>query len=171
MNLMTMGFGGFTWQVNPTSLRLEWARDIKETALPFAGRVLTDLGVKKRRVTGEGYFTGPECMERWQALSAAFAKGGSAYLQLPGQAPFLAVMAELKLLGEPGEDAVHYSFVFTEEKGQEGYRGGRVHKAAAGESLWDYAWRYRVPIEQMHKANPHIRDIACLEQGEEVRVP
>ncbi len=171
MNLMTMGFGGFTWQVNPTALKLELGRNLRETALPFAGSRLEDLGQKKRRVRGEGYFTGADCLERWQALSAAFAQGGAGYLQLPGQAPFLAVMEELKLLGEPGEDVVHYSFVFTEEKGGEGYQGGRVHKAAAGESLWDYAWRYRVPIEELHGANLHIRDIACLEQGEEVRIP
>ena len=171
MNCMTMSFAGIPWQVNPTALRLEMGRNLRETSLPFAGSRLEDLGVKKRRVSGEGWFTGPGCMERWQALSAAFAAGGAGYLQLPGQAPFLAVMEELRLLGEPGGNAVHYSFVFTEHKGPVGYQGGRVHKAAAGESLWDYAGRYQVPIEEMHRANLHIRDIACLEQGEEVRIP
>lgn len=170
MNLMTMGFKGFTWQVNPTALKLELGRNLRETALPFAGSRLEDLGQKKRRVRGEGYFTGPEALAQWQALGEAFASGGAGYLQLPGQAPFLAVMEELKLLGEPGGGAVHYSFAFTEYKGGAAYRGGRTHKAAAGESLWDYAWRYRVGIEELHRANLHIRDIACLEQGEEVRV-
>jgi len=166
-----MGFAGFTWQVNPTALRLEMGRNLRETALPFAGSRLEDLGLKKRRVSGEGWFTGADSMERWQALSEVFAKGGTGYLQLPGQAPFLAVMEELRLIGEPAEDAVHYSFAFAEKDGGGDGQGGRVYRAAAGESLWDYSWRYRVPIEELHRANLHIRDIACLEQGEEVRVP
>ena len=37
MHLMTMGFKGITWGVNPTALRLEWARSLRETVLPFAG--------------------------------------------------------------------------------------------------------------------------------------
>lgn len=171
MHLMTMGFKGITWEVNPTALRLEMARNLRETALPFAGSRVEDLGRKKRRVTGEGYFTGKDCMEQWQALGTALAEGGPGYLQLPGQTPFLAVLEELRLLGEPGEDVIHYSFVFTETKADEGYKGGRVHRAAQGESLWDYAWRYHVPMEELHRANLHIRDIACLEQGEEVVIP
>ena len=43
--------------------------------------------------------------------------------------------------------------------------------AQAGESLWDYARRYEKTMEEMIAANPHIRDIAVLEVGEEVRVP
>lgn len=171
MHLMTMGFKGITWKVNPTALRLEWTRSLRETVLPFAGSRLEDLGRKKRRVLGEGYFTGTDCMARWQALSAAFAQGGPGYLQLPGQDPFLAVLEELKLLGEPGEGAVRYSFVFVEAKGQEGGKGGEACRAAAGESLWDYAWRWQEPIEEVRGANLHIRDIACLEQGERVVRP
>ena len=41
MHLMTMGFKGITWGVNPTALRLEWARSLRETVLPFAGSRLT----------------------------------------------------------------------------------------------------------------------------------
>ncbi len=171
MHLMTMGFKGITWGVNPTALRLEWARSLRETVLPFAGSRLEDLGRKKRRVLGEGYFTGDDCMARWQALGAAFAEGGPGYLQLPGQAPFLAVLEELKLLGEPGEGAVHYSFVFVEAKGHQDGGSGQVYRAGAGESLWDYAWRWQRPVEEVRWANPHIRDIACLEQGERVVRP
>lgn len=171
MNLMTMGFKGFTWQVNPTTLRLELGRNLRETALPYVGSRLEDLGKKKRRVSGEGYMIGKECMAQWQALGAAFAQGGAGYLQLPGQKPFLAVMEELKLLGEPGENALRYSFAFVESLGDEDAGEGRVFYAAAGESLWDYAWRHHCDIGALRAANQHIRDIACLEQGEEVRVP
>ncbi len=171
MNWMAMRFKGFTWPVNPTALKLEMGRSLRETALPFAGSQLEDLGQKKRRVTGEGYFTGEKAQAQWQALGELFAMGGAGPLQLPGQMPFWAVMEELAQIGEPGGDVVHYRFAFAESKSGKAYKGGRTHRAAAGESLWDYAGRYQVKIEELHKANLHIRDIACLEQGEEVRVP
>ncbi len=168
---MTLRFRDFTWRVNPTSLRVECGRSLKETALPFAGSWTEDLGPKKRRVTGEGYFTGVDCMDQWQRLERAFQQGGPGSLQLPGLEPFLAVMDSLKLLGEAGDGLVRYGFSFTEHWAGEAWRGQGRHKAAAGESLWDYAWRYGWDMEALRQANPHIRDIAALEPGEEVFAP
>ena len=160
MRLMTMSFKGLFWQVNPTELNVEYAQNIRETALPFAGSRLADLGVKKRQVTGRGYFVGSGCRE-----------GGPGNLQLPGLEPFRAVLSGLRLLGEEGADIVKYSFAFTEVWAGESYRGQGVHRAEAGESLWDYAGRYGWDMELLRAANPHIRDIACLELGEEVFAP
>lgn len=171
MNLMTMRFKSFTWQINPTALNVERARNLKETVLPFAATRTVDLGEKKRRVTGQGYFTGEDCMEQFRQLEALFAIGGPGNLELPGLEPFWAVMDSLKLLGEEGGKLAKYSFSFTEAWSGEVYRGQGVHKAAAGESLWDYAGRFGWDIEELRRANPHIRDIACLEQGEEVYAP
>ena len=168
---MTMRFKGYTWQVNPTSLQVACARSVKETPLPFAGGLTVDLGLKKRRVSGEGYFVGADCMDQWRRLEEVFAQGGPGSLQLPGQEPFWAVMDSLKLLGEPGKDLVKYSFGFTEHQAGEPYRGQEVRRAAAGESLWDYAWRHGWDMEALRRANPHIRDIADLKEGEEVRSP
>ena len=42
MELMTMSFKGMCWRVNPTELRVEYAQNVKETALPFRGSRLTD---------------------------------------------------------------------------------------------------------------------------------
>lgn len=171
MNQMTMRFKDFTWRNNPTELALELGRNVKETTLPYAGSRLEDLGNVKRRVTGEGYFSGTDCMEQWEALRTVFSLGGPGSLQLPGQKPFLAVMDLLKLLGTPGKELVRYGFSFTEYRAEEAYQGAGIHQAAAGESLWDYAWRYGRGLEEMVEANSHIRDIAILKEGEEVRVP
>lgn len=171
MNLMTMSFKGLCWRVNPTELDVEYARNIRETMLPRVGSVLSDLGVKKRRVTGKGCFVGKDCMAQWLRLEELFRQGGPGSLQLPGLEPFKAVLSGLKLLGEAGGGMVKYSFTFTETWSGEGWRGQGVHRAAAGESLWDYAGRYRWDIEDLRRANPHIRDIASLELGEEVYEP
>lgn len=171
MRLMTMRYKGFTWRVNPTSLRLELGRNLRETALPYAGSRLEDLGKRRRRVSGEGYLAGEGLQEQWRELAQAFTSGGPGYLQLPGQEPFLAAMEELKLLGEPGEGLLRYSFAFAEARGEQACAGGRVYTACAGESLWDYAWRYGCDMERLRQANPHVRDIACLGQGEKVVLP
>ena len=102
MNLMGMRFRDFTWPHNPTALTLALERNVKETALPYRGSRLEDLGEAKRRITGEGYFTGEDCGKQWRQLQAVFRRGGPGSLQLPGQEPFLAVMDSLKLLGRPG---------------------------------------------------------------------
>lgn len=170
MNLMTMSFKGFTWQVNPTSLNVDCARNLKETPLPFAGTWAADLGPKKRRVSGQGYFIGADSMNQWRKLEEIFAQGGPGSLILPGAEPFPAVMDSLCLLGEEGGGLVKYSFGFTEYRAGES-RDRAVRKAAAGESLWDYAGRFGWDMEELRRANPHIRDIACLEAGEEVYAP
>ncbi len=171
MNLMGMSFKDFIWEHNPTALTVSEERTVKETTLPFSGARLEDLGAKKRRVTGEGYFTGTDCWERWNALRQVYARGGPGSLRLPGQEPFLAVMDGLKLIGAAGKDLVKYSFSFIEQWSGPEYGGAGLHFAEDGESLWDYAWRYGRTIEELVRANPDIRDIACLEYGEEVRAP
>lgn len=171
MNLMTMSYKGLCWQVNPTSLNVEYEQNIRETLLPFADSRLTDLGAKKRRIFGQGYFVGKRCMEQWRRLEELFRLGGPGNLQLPGMDPFRALLTGLKLLGEEGEELVKYSFTFTEASSGELWRGQGVHRAAAGESLWDYAGRYGWDIDRLRAANTHIRDIACLEPGEEVYAP
>lgn len=171
MNLMTMRFKGFTWRINPTELRVEHARRVKENVLPFSESKAVDLGARKRQVSGEGYLTGQGCMGEWRRLEALMRAGGPGFLQLPGLEPMWAVMDSLKLLGEAGEGLVRYSFAFTEFYGGEAYLGGGRHFASAGESLWDYAGRYGWNIERLRRANPHIRDIACLEAGEAVYAP
>ena len=171
MELMTMSFKGMCWRVNPTELRVEYAQNVKETALPFRGSRLTDLGAKKRRVLGQGYFVGKDCMEQWRRLEGLFREGGPGSLQLPGMEPMRAVLSELRLLGEAGGGLVKYSFAFVETWAGESYRGQGTHRAAQGESLWDYAGRYGWDMEELRAANAHIRDIACLGQGEEVYAP
>lgn len=171
MNLMGMSFRGFTWKNNPTALTVSDGRNVKETTLPYAGTRAEDLGRQKRRVAGEGYFAGEDCWEQWNALRQVYSKGGPGSLRLPGQEPFLAVMDGLKLIGAAGKDLIKYAFSFLEVKSAGEYDGAGVHRAKAGETLWDHAWRYGRAVEELVRTNPDIRDIAALKEGEEVRIP
>ena len=162
MNLMVMSFHDFIWRNNPTSLTVSSERTVKETLLPYAGTETEDLGRQKRRVQGEGYFVGEDCWEQWNALHALYLQGGVGSLRLPGQHPFLAVLDSLKLIGVAGKDLIRYSFSFVESQGAADYRGKGVYRAEQGESLWDHAWRWKRDIEELRRANPHLRDIGCL---------
>lgn len=169
--MMGMRFREFTWQNNPVSLRVSNARNVEEISVPYGESRAEELGSRRRKVTGEGYFSGEDCMEQWDKLQAAFAQKGPGMLQLPGVSPFLALMDSLELIGAQGKDLVRYSFSFTEWEGKPVYSGSGRHRAHQGENLWDYANRWGVSIEELVAVNPHIRDICVLQEGEEVLVP
>ena len=81
-----------------------------------------ELGQQRRKVTGEGYFSGPDCMERWAALQRAYAQEGPGRLQLPGLTPFWALMDRLELTGAQGKDLVRYSFPLRNGRGSLPFR-------------------------------------------------
>ena len=171
MRLMGMRFRDFTWQDNPVSLRVTNARNVLETKIPYGESKTEELGRQRRKVTGEGYFSGETCMDSWNGLQAVFSQQGPGILQLPGVTPFWALMDSLELIGAQGKDLVRYAFSFTEWDAQSEYLGSGTHIAKAGESLWDYGNRWGVPVETLVKANPHIQDICNLKEGEKVVVP
>lgn len=169
--LMAMSYKTFFFPDNPVSLSVEEEKSVKEVLIPFYGTDAEDLGRKKRRVRGEGYFTGPDCWQRWNELQKVYREPDPGSLRLPGQLPFLAVMDQLKLIGVAGENLIKYSFSFVECESSAAYTGRGVHRAQAGESLWDYAHRFGRTIEELVEANTQIRDVGCLEDGEKVIVP
>ena len=171
MRLMGMRFKDFTWKDNPVSLRVAHARRVGEVNVPYGESKAEELGPQRRNVTGEGYFAGEDCMEAWAGLQGAFSQGGPGLLQLPGVEPFWALMASLELVGAQGKDLVRYTFSFTEWEGRVAYAGSGTYRAQAGESLWQYANRWGLSIEKLVEANPHIRDICALEEGEKVMLP
>ncbi len=171
MRLMGMRFRDFTWQDNPVSLRVTSARNVLETKVPYGKTKTEELGQERRKVTGEGYFSGANCMETWNDLQTAFSQRGPGILQLPGVEPFWALMDSLELIGAQGKDLVRYAFSFTEWDAQGDFLGSGVYRAKEGESLWDYANKWGISVDTLVQANPHIRDICDLKEGEKVVIP
>lgn len=171
MRLMGMRFRDFTWRANPVSLRVENSREVLETKIPFGESQAQELGRQRRKVFGEGYFSGEGCMEDWNSLQQTFSQKGPGILQLPGVEPFWALMDSLELIGAQGKDLVRYAFSFTEWEAQPVFSGSGVYLAQAGESLWDYANRWGMAVEELVAVNPHVQDIGNLKEGEQVIVP
>lgn len=85
------------------SLQVESARNVAEVRVPYGESRAEELGQQRRKVTGEGYFSGPDCMERWAALQRAYAQEGPGRLQLPGLTPFWALMDPAGAHRSPGK--------------------------------------------------------------------
>lgn len=166
MRLVKMRFKGFEWAENPTELVVKHSKSTKETLLPFFGSRVAELGTAKRRVEGKGFFTGENALESFAQLKACFDEAGAGMLKLPSHEPFLAVMDKLSMIGAPGS-TVEYSFGFTETEGLHAVSSYGETSAQENKSLWDYATQ-AVPIEQLVRLNPHIRDIGSLVKGERV---
>ena len=171
MNLMGMRFRNFTWRDNPVSLTVSNTRNVQSTDIPYGVSRSEEMGRRRRTVAGEGYFSGEGSMALWQALQEVFALPGPGLLQLPGVAPFWALMVSVEVIGAQGRDLIRYSFSFVEWDSKEAYSGSGTRCAKAGESLWNYANQWGISMEVLVKANPGIRDICDLQEGEWVVIP
>lgn len=166
MSLMSMSFGDFTWEINPTELTVEYENTLVERILPFYGTNVENIGRKSRTVKGVGYFVGEDALEKFDLLEEVFFGGENAVLTLPNKMPFVAVFKSLGMVGVTQENVVKYTFTFVEVQGDEKNFVPAMVTAKEGESLLKYANMYAVPIETMVEKNRHIRYINWLDEGE-----
>src|SRR6185437_3631522 len=47
----------------------------------------------------------------------------------------------------------------------------KIHIARAGETLWDIAQKYNIPLERLQELNSNLGEADELKRGEKVRVP
>lgn len=174
MKLQPMSFKDYVWPMNPETIRVEYARNLREIKLPLSGSVLQDMGCGKRVVSGTGQFIGSDCMEEFTRLEALFAEGGSGTLRLPGAQSFSAAFASLKLAGKAGPDSVGYEFVFMEDSpgsAGSGASGTGIYTCTGGETLWGIANRFGTTVDRLRALNPIIQWPNSLEQGRKVVLP
>lgn len=169
-NLASMSYKTFFFSHNPVKLTVKDEKSLKETALPFFGTHAENLGQKKRRVIAEGWLIGEDCWQQWEKLCSVCTEDSPGALRLPWQQPFLAVAEQLQLLGAKGAQALKYSVTFVEW--QQPTAGAPVtYTAKQGDSLWDIAYQSQKSLRELLAVNTHIRDIDCLNAGEQVVIP
>nr|WP_319489383.1 LysM domain-containing protein [uncultured Caproiciproducens sp.] len=175
MKIQPMSYKSYVWPFNPNQVEVAYSRNIQNLKLPLYGSILQDLGCDKRVVTGSGEFIGSGCMAEFNRLAAVFTAGESGLLRLPGDTPFPAAFASLKMIGEAQPDCVSYSFVFVEDD-HAGSDGAAV--AAAGnyvcigsESLWEIANLYGTDVDTLKMLNPMIQWPNALNAGQKVVLP
>ena len=175
MKIQPMSYKKYVWPFNPNQVEVVYSRNIQNLKLPLYGSVLQDLGCDKRVVTGSGEFIGSGCMAEFNRLAAVFTAGTSGLLRLPGDAPFPAAFASLKMIGEAQPDCVSYRFVFVEDDdgGLEATAASAAgnYVCAGGESLWEVANLYQTDVDTLKMLNPMIQWPNMLNPGQKVVLP
>lgn len=175
MSLSAMSYKSYVWPLNPETLRVEYARNLREVKLPLSGSAVQDLGRGARVVSGSGRFLGSGGLMEFERLEAVFAEGGSGTLRLPGGEPFSAAFSALNRKGEPGFDGVRYEFVFLEDGGSVPAESGagkpESYVCAGGESLWSVANQFGTTVDRLRALNPMIQWPNGLAAGRKVVLP
>ncbi len=175
MKIQPMSYKNYVWPFNPNQVEVTYSRNIQNLKLPLYGSVLQDLGCDKRVVTGSGEFIGSGCMAEFNRLAAVFTAGTSGLLRLPGDTPFPAAFASLKMIGEAQPDCVSYRFVFVEDNdaGLEtaAASGTETYICRGGESLWEVANLYNTDVDTLKMLNPMIQWPNTLNSGQKVVLP
>lgn len=154
-----MSFGDFVFFQNPEKIEIVSKRKIAKKEIPNNCDTVWDFGYGGRSIKGKGEFFGSDCVEQFKYLHDVMKHGGVHALYIPGVGKINAVFNNLTMLGEDHENAVSYSFVFTEVCSRKALFDDTVKEISAqdGECLWDIAFRTGIEVEKLLQANPNIR--------------
>ncbi len=156
MKLAPMRFDGFSWRHNPREIRFECEKQVCEKLTTDGGSLVSELGGKAMVIRGEGELYGSDCAEQFAALLDLYKSSGEGVLVIDRLLPIRAVFEELRLLGQPREDVLTYSFVFR-EAAPRSREAESSCAARPGETLWDISYRFKIPIDTLVRLNPGIR--------------
>jgi hypothetical protein len=167
-----MRFCGLSLHHNPEKLTLSGRDHLKEYLSPCCEADSESLYRELYRVTGEGEFYGKDCMNQYKALERLQLLRQRGKLVLPDRKPLYAYLKELSLTAKPVDSVLSYRFVFVEAQSPRRHVMGTpdVYLAKDGESLWDIAYAYNMPIERLVTLNPQIALIDALSEGEKVKL-
>lgn len=167
-----MRFNGMSLRHNPAKLSISRKNNVRAYSSPCCEADSVCLGQELRRVEGEGEFCGADCIAQYRALERLQCSKKKSKLVLPHMQPLYAYLKEISLTAKPINDVLSYRFVFVETQSPRKEVTGSDYYfvAAEGESLWDIAYAYSAPIEQLVELNPQIAFIDNLKQGERVKI-
>ena len=167
-----MRFCGFSFHHNPAKLRIDERAGVLRIESQCAEPDSLLLGRRLKIISGEGELYGAECVKQYRSLCRLFTEGKRGLLTLPHMPSVYAYLQELRLIAEPEDDVIAFTFSFIEAKGD----GSAVSAESKytvvndGESLWDVAYSHGAGIDELVALNPRICDIDDLSAGEEVRI-
>ncbi len=166
---MIFQFRAFRFPVNPQRLEIGEGPRVQTHALAQTGYLLLPAAGAPAVIRGSGVFTGGGAADDFRRLRAEYLSGGSGVLILGAYGSLDAVFRTLTCTGRQG-DSVGYDFEFVEFPVTRTQASGVTHTARAGETLWEIARRYGVPVERLMALNPHLRTPGDLSPGQEVFV-
>ncbi|MBQ9674122.1 MAG: LysM peptidoglycan-binding domain-containing protein [Ruminococcus sp.] len=171
MILSPMRFKGVTWQYNPHTINISCQKNMVENKIHLNDSILQNFGRNARVISGEGCMYGEDCFTRMAKLWKLYRSNESGLLMIPEFTAVRAMFSSLKIIGEPTDKLIKYSFSFTEimETVREQILPD-IHIVRFGENLWDISFNYSICVETLLKLNPNIRHPFSLSEGDEVRL-
>lgn len=157
MSSVPMKFKGVQWRHNPKEIKFECEKGLKELSAPFEKSYIQNTGRKNMRISGTGELFGYDCMQQFSKLFELFKQGGTGVLAIHGLPAIYAVFESLEIKAQPKPDILCYSFAFREVMEEKGIDAPSCHIMRYGETLWDIAYLYGVPIDELVRLNPKIR--------------
>ena len=149
-----MSFCNYVFPVNPSYIRIDTERSVSTHHIPFGNDRVFDTGKKKRVISGKGEVAGEDGISSLSELSELFDEGRSGVLYLPSQETMYVLPVYFRMFASDTEDVMGYEFRFVEE---DSVTAADDVISDGKSSLWDYSYRYDIPIEQLVENNPQIR--------------
>lgn len=172
MKYAPMRFDGMSLRHNPAQLSITGRNRIREYISPCCTADSASLGTELRQISGEGEFSGCDCIAQYQALERLQLSRKRAKLILPHMQPMYAYLKELAVTAKPVDDVLFYRFVFIEAQSPRLSEPDREYYVTEtqGESLWDISYAFSAPIDRLTELNPQIPLIDELNRGERVKI-
>lgn len=186
MKLSPMRYKDYVWPHNPKTYEISFERKVAVSKVPFGRYCMQDVGMTYRVLRGEGEFAGRGAYDEFKKLATVFYDGTPGILAHPVWQPSKAYFVKLKLMQEPREDYVSYSFEFWEDyeglastatqvktvvETPEGTRtSAEIHTVVKGDTLWAIANKYGMTLEKLLSYNPQIKNPNLIYPGDRIRL-
>lgn len=167
MDTAKFRFRGYTFPVNPASVRTVCRAGVQAQTLAGGEYLLRAASAQPMEVTGEGMLTGPGARRAFVQLRLLLDRVPGTLFMGMGE-PLFAVLCELERIDLPGRDAIGYRFCFLQAPMEQTNAANVTHIVQPGETLWDIARHYGVPVQVLLARNSALRDPWELQEGEAV---
>ncbi|MFR5875368.1 MAG: hypothetical protein ACLUFN_02635 [Eubacterium sp.] len=168
MNTIKMNYKGFSFDVNPTSIKTELSKNIAKKSILFKSAKTQEVFFEPARISGSGRFVGTDARQKAHNLMRIFKSKGSAYLFAYDMPPMKAFFCNLSVSYSAKENCVSYTFSFVEDCNdkQFSYDFGCTY-ALEGENLYDISNRTDVAVERLFEYN-NYSDLFSVRKGDRV---
>ncbi len=168
MKWITMQYKGFTFHINPKTVKLQMTKSISTAKHPFFKTDTQETGTLPCTVSGSGILTGKDAGEQALRLAALFQQKGSATLFAPSLPALRMYFQSLSISNDAESSALQYTVTFVQDTGakQPVYDFGYTF-AKAGENLFDIANRTGTPLETVVAAND-FATLFAVREGDKV---
>lgn len=168
IQLIKMNYKGFSINVNPSSIKIDYSKTIAKKTSVFSTSTTQEICFEPTIISGSGKFAGENARDYANRLARVFKTKGSAYLFVPDGMPIKAFFKSLNISYDSESNCVSYSFEFVED-----YQGKSTSYdfgytfARKGENLFDISSRTDVDIQKLFENN-NFTDLFSVKEGDRV---